>query len=119
MAHRGSVEALLATRHAGRRKLRIAYEIAGAEDAPVVLIAGGISAHRHVAATAADSAPGWAQGLVDTGRALDPCTHRLLSFDYVGADGGLDAPIDTADQADAIALLLDALGIERLKAFVG
>ena len=117
--HRGRVEAVLATRHAGRRRLQIAYEIVGAEDAPVVLIAGGISAHRHVAANAADPAPGWAQGLLDAGRALDPRTHRVLAFDYLGADGGLDAPIDTTDQADAIALLLDALGVERLKAFVG
>ncbi len=116
---RGSVEALLATRHAGTRRVRIAYELVGAEDAPVVFVAGGISAHRHVAANAADAAPGWAQGLLDDGRALDPRCHRVLAFDYVGSDGALDAPIDTADQADAVALLLDALGIDLLKAFVG
>src|SRR5699024_2708376 len=38
---------------------------------------------------------------------------------YVGADGSLDAPIDTADQADAVAILLDALGIATLDAFIG
>jgi homoserine O-acetyltransferase len=116
---RGSIEALLATRHAGTRRVRLAYELAGAEDAPVVFVAGGISAHRHVAANAADPTSGWAQGLLDSGRALDPARHRVLAFDYVGSDGTLDAPIDTADQADAIALLLDALGIDLLKAFVG
>lgn len=116
---RGSVEALLATRHAGTRRVRLAFELVGAEDAPVVFVAGGISAHRHVAANAADTAAGWAQGLLDQDRALDPRCHRVLAFDYVGSDGALDAPIDTADQADAIALLLDALGIDLLKAFVG
>ena len=48
-----------------------------------------------------------------------PDGFRILAFDYVGADGSIDAPIDTADQADAVALLLDALGIDVLEAFVG
>lgn len=116
---RGRVDATLPIRHAGPRRVRLAYELVGAADAPVVLLAGGISAHRHAAANAAESAPGWAQGLLDAGRTLDPTRHRVLSFDYVGADGAIDAPIDTTDQADAAALLLDALGIERLAAFVG
>lgn len=116
---RGSIDAVLATRHAGTHKLRLNYELVGPADAPVVFVAGGISAHRHVAANALDAAPGWAEGLVDAGRALDPSRVRLLAFDYIGACGGIDAPIDTADQADAVALLLDALGIEVLDAFVG
>lgn len=116
---RGSIDAVLATRHAGARKLRLGYELVGAADAPVVFVAGGISAHRHVAANALDRAAGWAEGLLDAGRALDPATVRVLACDYVGACGGIDAPIDTADQADAVALLLDALGIDVLEAFVG
>lgn len=116
---RGSIDAVLATRHAGTRKVRLAYELVGAADAPVVFVAGGISAHRHVAAHAADATPGWAEGLLEAGSTLDPARRRILAFDYVGADGTLDAPIDTADQADAVALLLDALGIDVLEAFVG
>ena len=115
----GSIDAVLATRHAGTRKLRLAYELVGPAGAPVVFVAGGISAHRHVAANALDPSQGWAEGLVAQGRALDPSTRRILAFDYVGACGGIDAPIDTADQADAVALLLDALGIDALEAFVG
>jgi homoserine O-acetyltransferase len=118
-ARRGTIDAVLATRHAGTRKLRIAYELAGPAGAPVVFVAGGISAHRHVAANALDRDAGWAEGLLDAGRALDPANLRILAFDYVGADGSIDAPIDTADQADALALLLDALGIDVLEAFVG
>lgn len=117
--HRGAVDLALRTRHAGARRVRVAYELAGHEDAPVVLVAGGISADRHVAANAADPRRGWAQALCEAGRTLDPARHRVLAFDYVGSDGTLDAPIDTADQADAAAGLLEALDIGRLRAFVG
>ncbi len=118
-ARRGSVDAVLDSRHAGTRRLRLDYELVGPAGAPVVFVAGGISAHRHVAANALDAAPGWVEGLLGAGRALDPSRLRILAFDYVGADGSLDAPIDTADQADAVALLLDALGIEALAGYVG
>ena len=116
---RGGVDAVLATRHAGTRRLRLNYELVGPEAAPVVFVAGGISAHRHVAANALEAEPGWVQGLLDSGRTLDPSCLRVLAFDYVGSDGSIDAPIDTADQADAVALLLDALGIDTLASWVG
>ena len=118
-AQRGHVDVLLPMRHAGTRRLRLAYELLGAADAPVVFVAGGISAHKHVTASAAFAEKGWANELPGSGRALDPAHCRILAFDYVGADGQLDAPIDTADQADAVAVLLDALGIAELHAFVG
>ena len=62
---------------------------------------------------------GWANALAGAGRALDPANRRLLAIDYVGADGKLDVPLETADQADAIAQLLDVLKIGTLHAFVG
>ena len=104
---RGVVDAVLATRHAGTRHLRLHYELVGPDDGPVVLVAGGISADRHVAANGLDAAAGWAQGLLEPGRTLDPARRRVLAFDYVGADGAIDAPIDTADQADAVAAVLE------------
>ncbi len=118
-AVRGEVPLLLSMRHAGPRPLRVRYELLGPAAAPVVLLAGGISAHRHVAANPVFTEKGWAEGLVAPGRALDPDQCRILAFDFIGAEGDLDAPIDTADQADAVAALLDALGIEQLRAFVG
>ncbi len=118
-AARGCIDAVLPTRHAGTRKVRIAYELSGAPGSPVVFVAGGISAHRHVAANGCDAGAGWAEDLVGAGRTLDPARCRILAFDYIGADGSLDAPIDSADQADAIALLLEALGVDCLDAFVG
>ncbi|TWT21180.1 homoserine O-succinyltransferase [Luteimonas marina] len=118
-ARRGEIELPLQLRHAGARSVRIAWELSGPADAPVVFVAGGISAHRHIAANPQFPEAGWANDLVGGGRALDPARCRLLGFDYVGADGRIDAPIDTADQADAVAALLDALGIASLQAFVG
>ena len=62
---------------------------------------------------------GWWQRAGEAGRRWMPTRTRMLAIDWVGADGTLDVPIDTADQADAIAAVLDALGIERVAAFVG
>lgn len=118
-AVRGEVVVELSMRHAGNRAVTLRYELQGVVGAPVVLVAGGISAHRHLAASEVFAETGWLNALVGEGRALDPAHRQLLAFDFVGADGRLDAPIDTADQADAIAKLLSALGIARLQAFVG
>jgi homoserine O-acetyltransferase len=116
-AVRGSVPARLSLRHAGERELRIAYELVGPAGAPVVLAAGGISAHRHVVSSDAFPEAGWWQP--QSGVGLDTTRVRVLAIDWVGGDGTLDAPIDSADQADAIAAVLDALGIADLAVFLG
>jgi homoserine O-acetyltransferase len=118
-ARRGTLDCTLALRHAGTRAVRLRYECVGVPGAPVVLVAGGISADRHVLASAGFPERGWWQDQAGAGRALDPRRQRLLAIDWLGADGTLDAPIDPADQADAIAALLDALGIAALDGFVG
>src|SRR5688572_6331038 len=116
---RGRIHVSLTLRHAGERAVGVPYECVGPADAPVVLVAGGISADRHVAAHAADDTPGWWDALAGDGRALDTRRLRVLAIDWLGSDGTLDAPLDTADQADAMAVVLDRLGIARLHAFVG
>jgi homoserine O-acetyltransferase len=116
-AQRGRVRTALALRHAGVRELDIAYECLGPVDAPVVLAAGGISAHKHVLASEAYPEAGWWQA--QSGHGLDPTRCRIVAIDWLGADGGLDAPIDATDQADAIAAVLDALKIDTVEAFVG
>jgi homoserine O-acetyltransferase len=118
-ARRGEFDITLDLRHAGPRSVTLRYEVLGDPALPAVLVAGGISAHRHVAASAAFAQPGWWDAQVGTDRAIDPARHCIVSFDWIGADGALDVVIDPADQADAIAALLDALGIGRLHAFVG
>ena len=116
---RGEIDLRLDLRHAGFRQVTLRYELLGEAGLPVVIVAGGISAHRHVVASATFPEHGWANALAQPGRALDPLRCRLLAIDYVGADGKLDVPLETSDQADAIVQLLDALKIEKLHAFVG
>lgn len=118
-AARGEIRFTLALRHAGPQAVTLRYELQGPAGAPVVFVAGGISAHRHVSPNAEFPEKGWLNELVAAGRTLDPAQRRILAIDYLGADGLLDVPIDSADQADAIARLLAALDIARLQAFVG
>lgn len=118
-ARRGQFDITLPTRHAGIRRVTLRYELRGRVGAPLVLVAGGISADRHLGGSAEFPERGWWDAQVGVGRALDPCNLRLLSLDWVGADGTLDAPIDPADQADAIAALLDGLQEDGLDVFVG
>ena len=117
LALRGRLRTTLILRHAGERVVDIGYELIGPTGAPVLLAAGGISAHRHVVASDAFPEAGWWQ--TQSGIGLDTTRVRLLAIDWLGADGQLDAVIDSADQADAIAAVLDALGIDTLAAFIG
>ncbi|WP_363798086.1 homoserine O-succinyltransferase [Lysobacter firmicutimachus] len=118
-ATRGEIAIELDLRHAGRRRVLLRYETQGEAGLPALFVAGGISAHRHLAPSREFAEAGWWHSQVGAGRALDPQRFHLVSFDWIGADGELDAPLDPADQADAIAALLDALRIPRLQAFIG
>ena len=105
----------------------LAFERQGPVDAPTVIALGGIGAGRHASAHGASPAPGWWQGFVGDGEALDTRRFQVLSIDWLGGAGASTGPcgdedfpwIDTSDQAAAIAALLDQLGIDRLHAFVG
>lgn len=118
-ARRGEFATELDLRHAGKRPVVLRYELLGDDALPALFVAGGISAHRHVAASQAFDTAGWWQAQVGVGRALDPRAYCIVAFDWLGADGTLDVAIDPADQADAIAALLDALGIAHLAGFIG
>jgi homoserine O-acetyltransferase len=111
---RGEFRATLNLAHGGSTELSIRYELVGPQDAPLLLVAGGISAGRHVIANASDPTDGWWQAQSNVFR---PC--RLLSIDWLGADGSLDRPIDSSDQAQAFLATLDHLGLPRAAAFVG
>jgi homoserine O-acetyltransferase len=109
----------LALRYAGERRVDVRWALHGAPDRPLVVALGGISANRHVCASSVDASDGWWQTQVGPRAAIDTTRHAVLSIDWLGADGSLDMPIDSADQADAIAALLDLFGVERAHAFVG
>jgi homoserine O-acetyltransferase/O-succinyltransferase len=116
---RGVCPVVLGLRHAGERRVRIAWECVGPAGAPLLVVQGGISATRHVAANTAHPEAGWWDAQAGAGGALDSRRWRLLSIDWLGADGALDVALDPADQADAIAAVLDVLGLDRVHAFVG
>lgn len=111
---RGVERVRLDLRHAGPRDVEIRWELCGPVGAPLLIVAGGISAHRHVIANAADAAEGWWQ-------AQSPllARHRVLAIDWLGDGDGLEVAIDSADQADAIAAVIDALGLPKAHAFIG
>ena len=117
---RGTREIRITPRYAGYPvTVQVRYLWAGAPGAPTVIVQGGISADRDVCATAEHAASGWWETLVGRGRAIDLDQVRVLAIDWLEA-GDLDAPsISSTDQANALASLLDALGIARVAAFVG
>ena len=105
---------------------KVAYTSYGPEDAPAVMVLGGISAHRFVCGDE-DGTPGWWPGVVGPGAPLDPGIYRIVGVDYIGGAGASSASlhglevsvVTTDDQADAAKAVLDHLGIEKLHAWVG
>ncbi|HEX5756859.1 MAG TPA: homoserine O-succinyltransferase [Arenimonas sp.] len=106
-------------RHAGRRTVQVRARLEGRVGSPLLVVAGGISADRRVCADPALPRSGWWVAQAGRGKALDTQRFRLLAIDWLGSDGSLDVAIDPADQADAIAAVLDRLGERRVAAFVG
>jgi homoserine O-acetyltransferase len=115
-ARRGEFALELRLAHGGTAAIRLPYEIVGPEKAPVLLAAGGISAGRHVIASNGFPEAGWWQSQAGSFRLP---AYRLLSIDWIGADGSVDRPLDPADQAEAIARLLDFRGIPSIAGFIG
>ena len=91
------------------------YEIVGAEDAPVVVVLGGISATRRVR--------DWWPAVVHPGGDIDLDRFRVLGVEYldggVTSDGRPACGVTTHDQADAIVDALDALGIRKVHTLIG
>jgi homoserine O-acetyltransferase len=113
-AVRSELRHILPLRHGGVADLNFRYELVGPPGAPLLIVAGGISAGRHVISSTEHAEAGWWQ--VQS----EPFSgYRLLAIDWIGADGTIDLPIDPADQADAIAWLLEELGEPRAAAFIG
>ncbi len=118
-AQRDSFSTRLSLRHAGERCVSIAYEWQGNPNAPVIIVAGGISANRHVSLSTEYLERGWWEAQVGPGQAIDTQRFRILAINWLGSDGDLDVAIDSADQADAIAATLDYLNIKTAAAFIG
>jgi homoserine O-acetyltransferase len=113
--------------HGELADVRVAWRMTGPEGAPVVCALGGISAHRRVCLTA-DPRAGWWGDIAGPGKPLDSNHWRILSFDFLGGSGETTGPaagstdfpsISTYDQASLLEQLLDALGIDALRAIAG
>ncbi|MDR3444343.1 MULTISPECIES: homoserine O-succinyltransferase [unclassified Dyella] len=101
-------------------ELEVSYLWCGAPDAPTVIVQGGISATRDVVALDGEAAPGWWQAQVGPGLPLDLDRYRVLSIDWIApADLAEVQAVSSEDQADVLAALVDALGINRVHAFIG
>ena len=103
---------------------RLAWQCVGPAQAPLVIVLGGISAHRRCCAL---DDRGWWQGQCGAGRALDTRRYRLLGVDWLGGVDGSTGPhgdpnfpaIAASDQARALLLLLNRLGVRQVHLIVG
>jgi homoserine O-acetyltransferase/O-succinyltransferase len=99
------------------------YELTGPDDAPLVIVLGGISASRHITPTESDGAAGWWQDSVGPAKGIDTTRYRILGIDYLdggrGPDGRPVRIVTTHDQGDALAELHTSLGLPRAHAVVG
>ena len=105
---------------------KLAWQCVGPADAPLIVVLGGISAHRR---PSDDVGKGWWQAQCGAGKALDTDRYRLLGIDWLGgcddstgprSSGQSDFPlVSTADQARALLQLLNRLGVRRVHLLVG
>lgn len=106
------------------RNGRLAWQSVGPANAPLVIVLGGISAHRRLCT---DDGRGWWESQCGEGRALDTMRLRLLGIDWLGGCDDSSGPrgtgdfptISTSDQARALLLLLNRLGVRRVHLLVG
>lgn len=98
----------------------VRYVWCGAPDAPTVIVQGGISATRDVVTLDGEAAVGWWQDVVGAGKPVDLDRFRVLCIDWLTpADLDGASAVSSEDQADALAALVEALGIVRVHAFIG
>lgn len=102
----------------------------------VVLLFTGLSPSAHAAASTADPTPGWWEGMVGPGMALDTDLHHVLCVNSLGSCFGSTGPasadptgterwgprfpvLSIEDIAGAAHALLVELGVSRVRAVVG
>ncbi|PWK92914.1 homoserine O-acetyltransferase MetX [Fulvimonas soli] len=119
---------------------RVAYETWGALNAArdnALLILTGLSPSAHAASSPDDPSPGWWEGMIGPGKAIDTNRWFVVCVNSLGSDKGSTCPasVDPAtgrpyrlrfpelsleDVADAAhAVVRDGLGVERLACLVG
>lgn len=106
---------------ADRTSVQAQYLWTGAPNTPTIIVQGGISASRDVVGTSDQGGKGWWADLVGEAQAIDLATHRILAIEWLIPSDFDTAPlaVSSEDQADALAALLDDLGIAQVEAFIG
>lgn len=107
-------------------RVEIAYRLAGAADAPVVAVLGGISAGRNVFKVR-DGVAGWWDEIAGPGKALDTDRFRVLGLDFLGGSHRTTGPghgevfpsVSAHDQATCLLAVMDHLGIGVLHGCIG
>ena len=102
---------------------KVAFRVEGPKDAPMIVVLGGISAHRIVS----HPAEGWWPEMVGANLGIDTRRFRVLGIDYIGGRGlsstpevgGKFPPISSYDQAAALHQILRHLHVKSLHAMVG
>lgn len=109
--------------HKGKiKKGQLAYRLRGPDNAPVIVVLGGISSHKETEQ--------WWPNVVGHKKCINTEIYRVLSFDFLGGNGQSSAPeqhgkhhphaiIDTKDQAIALNQLLNHLQINCIHSFAG
>lgn len=108
----------------------IQARLVGPENAPVVMILGGISANRNACAKLQEGQKvnGWWSDLVGPEQVINTSRYQVLSFDFLpgeqakltNSDAVTACPaITPADQAKIAAVVCDYISIDQLCAFVG
>lgn len=95
----------------GEASIRVRLQ--GKTDAPLVIVAGGISSHRFVAGEG-----GWWPSMVGDGAGIDLNRYRVMGFDFAPSEDRR-AAVTPDLQARLIVGALDGLGVKRAHGFVG
>lgn len=109
---------LLSGERLGQRQ--VVGRLHGKAGAPLIVVAGGISAGRFVHRTETNGL-GWWSGAVSIRGPIDLSRFQVLAFDYApeAEDGAQSVTITTHDQARLLGLILDEIGDPTVAAFVG
>ena len=99
---------------------RVMGRVYGPDDAPLIIVMGGISASRHVADDG-EGGRGWWSTLVRPGGPVDTHKFRVLGYDFAPGVETDNRPetITTGDQAKRLKALVDALECKSVAAIIG
>lgn len=108
-------------------RVQVAYELVGPVGAPLVVVMGGISAHKSASSFITS---GWWPDVTDPHGSLAYNRYRLLGIDFLGGLGGssqmnelapkwANAFLTPSDQSQAVFAVLRHLGIDSIRAWVG